>query len=50
MQTGAGLAVSCEVSADRLAARMQRPPMQLAGLKKPIAIYVNLDARGTTTR
>ena len=36
--------VTCEVSADQRMVRMHLPPMQLAGVRKPISIYVDMDA------
>ena len=39
-----GLAVTCEVCDDQRTARMHLPPLQLADVRKPISIYVDMDA------
>ena len=44
MPLGTGIAVTCEVSADQRTARMHLPPLQLAGVRKPISIYLDMDA------
>ena len=38
------LAVTCEVSTDRRTARMHLPLLQLAGVRKPVNIYLDMDA------
>ena len=44
MPLGNGEMVTCEVSADRRSARMHLPPLLLAGVQKPNAIYMDMDA------
>ena len=44
MAFGKALAVICEVSADQRTARMHLPPLQLAGVRKPISLYLDMDA------
>jgi hypothetical protein len=44
MPLGKGWAVTYEVSADQRRARMHLPPLQLAGVRKPLRIYMDLDA------
>ena len=44
MPLGTGVAVTCEVSSDQRTARLHLPPLQLAGVRKPISIYLDLDA------
>jgi hypothetical protein len=41
---GKALGVTCEVTADQRTARMHLPPLQLAGVQKPISIYLDMDA------
>ena len=41
---GKALAVTCDVSADQRMARMHLPPLQLAGVRKPISLYLDMDA------
>lgn len=41
---GKGWAVTYEVSADQRMARMHLPPLQLAGMRKPVSIFMDLDA------
>jgi hypothetical protein len=39
-----GWAVTYGLSADQRTARLHLPPMQLAGARKPVNIYMDLDA------
>jgi hypothetical protein len=41
---GKTLAVTCDVSADQRTARMHLPPLQLTGVRKPISLYLDMDA------
>ena len=44
MPVAKGWAVTYEVSADQRMARLHLPPMQLAGVRKPVNIYMDMDA------
>lgn len=44
MPLGNSEIVTCEVSADRHSARMHLPPLQLTGVRIPVAIYMDMDA------
>lgn len=39
-----GWAINCEVCDDQRTARVHLPPLQIAGMPKPINIYVDMDA------
>ena len=36
--------ITCEVCNDQRTARVYLPPLELAGVRKPITIYVDMDA------
>jgi hypothetical protein len=44
MLLGKGWAITCEVCNDQRTARLHLPPLQLASVRKPISIYVDMDA------
>jgi hypothetical protein len=44
MPHGKGWAVTYGLSADQRTARLHLPPLQLAGVRKPVNIYMDLDA------
>lgn len=44
MPHGEAGAITCEISDDQRTARMHLPPLRLATVRKPISLYLDMDA------